>query len=244
MYFIQLLSLYAFSSIGKWLVWSVKTIKYTDTKMKKQDSFSGQHFISELLSWKSRMYSVSVSSACYKEESVLKVVKFPITVAMLPGLFFLQSSSWLWEVSVQALESFFKWRKSLYSHNKNKSVLYFTIYFKYFHYEALISPTRSISIQHFQKTSVTGTLRRDNLYSHTSPLFQSRPQMTTHQCIQKSISVSCSLVVHSTARLNIPLYILVSIPSWSSGTQHTLAAFGSNLGFVPLDKRFLQKKTI
>lgn len=34
------------------------------------------------------MYSVSVSSACYKEESVLKVVKFPITVAMLPGLFF------------------------------------------------------------------------------------------------------------------------------------------------------------
>lgn len=34
------------------------------------------------------MYSVSVSSACYKEESVLKAVKFPITVAMLPGLFF------------------------------------------------------------------------------------------------------------------------------------------------------------
>lgn len=157
--------------------------------------------------------------------------------------FFLQSSSWLWEVSVQALESFFKWRKSLYSHNKNKSVLYFTIYFKYFHYEALISPTRSISIQHFQKTSVTGTLRRDNLYSHTSPLSQPHPQMTTHQCIQKSISVSCSLVVHSTARLNILLYILVSIPSWSSGTQHTLAAFGSNLGFVPLDKRFLQKTT-
>lgn len=90
---------------------------------------------------------------------------------------------------------------------------------------------------------MTGTLRRDNLYSHTSPLSQPHPQMTTHQCIQKSISVSCSLVVHSTARLNILLYILVSIPSWSSGTQHTLAAFGSNLGFVPLDKRFLQKTT-
>lgn len=27
-------------------------------------------------------------------------------------------------------------KKGLYSHNKNKSVLYLTIYFKYFHYEA------------------------------------------------------------------------------------------------------------
>lgn len=73
--------------------------------MKKQDTCSDQHFISELLSWKSSMYSVSVSSACYKEESVLKVVKFPITVAMLPGLFFssklllimrsLSSSTWI-----------------------------------------------------------------------------------------------------------------------------------------------------
>lgn len=133
--------------------------------------------------------------------------------------------------------------KVFYSYNKNKSVLYFTIYFKYFHYEVLISPTQSISVQHFQKTSVTGTLRRDNLHSHTSPLFQPRPQMTTRQCIQKSISVSCSSVAHSTAQLNILLYILVSIPSWSSDTQRTLAAFGSNLGFVPLDKRFLQTTT-
>lgn len=209
---------------------------------KNQASCSGQCFISELLSRKSHVYIVSVSSACYKEESMLKAVKVShlcCNVTRSFFFFFLQSSSWLWEVSVQALQSFFKWRKSLYSHNKNKSVLYFTIYFKYFHYEALISPTQSISIQHFQKTSVTGTLRRDNLYSHTSLLFQPRPQMTTRQCIQKSISVSCSLVVHSTVRLNILLYILVSIPSWSSGTQHTLAAFGSNLGFVPLDKRFL-----
>lgn len=159
---------------------------------------------------------------------------------MLTGLsFFVFKAPLGYEKSQFKHLNLFKWRKSLYSHNKNKSVLYFTIYFKYFHYEALISPTRSISIQHFQKTSVTGTLRRDNLYSHTSPLFQPRPQMMTRQCIQKSISVSCSLVVHSTARLNILLYILVSIPSWSSGMQHTLAAFGSNLGFVPLDKRFL-----
>lgn len=43
-------------------------------------------------------------------------------------------------------------KKSLYSHNKNKSVLYFTIYFKYFHCEALISSTWSRGIPHFPKT--------------------------------------------------------------------------------------------
>lgn len=212
--------------------------------MKKQASYSGQHFISELLSWKSHVYSVSVSSACYKEESLLKAVKVSHFCCNVTGsFFFLQSSSWVWEVSVQALESFFQWRKSLYSHNKNKSVLYFTIYFKYFHYEALISPTRSISIQHFQKTSVTGTLRKDNLYSHTSPLFQPRPRRTSRRCTRRSISASCCAAARSTARPSTRLYILVSKPSWSSGTQHTLAAFGSNLGLVPLDKRFLWETT-
>lgn len=213
-------------------------------KVKKQALCSSQYFISELLSWKSHVYSVSVSSACYKEESMLKAVKVSHLCCNVTRSFFffiLQSSSWVWEVSVQALESFFffQWRKSLYSHNKNKSVLYFTIYFKYFHYEALISPTRSISIQHFQKTSVTGTLRRDNLYSHTSPLFRPRPRTTSRPCTRRRISASCCAVARSTARPSTRLYNLVSKPSWSSGTQHTLAAFGSNLGLVPLDKRFL-----
>lgn len=42
------------------------------------------------------------------------------------------------EALVQAclLVFFPKAEKNLYSHNKNKSVLYLTIYFKYFHYEA------------------------------------------------------------------------------------------------------------
>lgn len=42
-------------------------------------------------------------------------------------------------------------KKSLHSHNKNKSVLYFTIYFKYFHYEAFMSPTGSRRITTFSK---------------------------------------------------------------------------------------------
>lgn len=146
----------------------------------------------------------------------------------------LSSSTWIFFF-------FFQWRKSLYSHNKNKSVLYFTIYFKYFHYEALISPTRSISIQHFQKTSVTGTLRRDNLYSHTSPPSQPRPQTTTRRCTRRSISASCCAAARSTARPSTRPCTLVSIPSWSSGTRRTPAAFGSNLGLVPLDRRFLQE---
>lgn len=135
--------------------------------------------------------------------------------------------------------------KSLYFHNKNKSVLYFTIYFKYFHYEAFISLTLSISTQRFpekDKWTPWGTLRRGTLYSHISPSSQPRPQMRTHQSIQKNISASCSSTARSTARLSTLLCILVSIPSWSSGTRHNLAAFGSNLWFVPLDKRFLQHK--
>lgn len=47
-------------------------------------------------------------------------------------------------------------KKSLQSHNKNKSVLYFTIYFKYFHYEALMSPTWSRRRQHFPETKSCG----------------------------------------------------------------------------------------
>lgn len=48
-------------------------------------------------------------------------------------------------------------KKSLYSHNKNKSVLYFTIYFKYFHYEALMSPPWSRSRQHSRRHKPPGT---------------------------------------------------------------------------------------
>lgn len=108
------------------------------------------------------MYSVSVSSACYKEESMLKAVKVShLCCNVTRSFFFFFKAPLGYEKSqfkhLNLFFFFFQWRKSLYSHNKNKSVLYFTIYFKYFHYEALISPTRSISIQHFQKTSVTGT---------------------------------------------------------------------------------------
>lgn len=134
-------------------------------------------------------------------------------------------------------------KKSLYSHNKNKSVLYFTIYFKYFHYEALISPTRSRSTQPFPETELPGSvLRTHTSYSHTSPPSQPRPQRRTRQCIRKSISAACFSEVHSTALLHTHLCTLIGIPSWLSGKQHSPAAFGNNLLSVPLDKRFLDHR--
>lgn len=132
-------------------------------------------------------------------------------------------------------------KKSLYSHNKNKSVLYFTIYFKYFHYEALlISPTWSRSRRHFPKTNAArDAFRRRTWYSHTSPPFPPRPQTKTRQCIRKSISVACSLGVRSTALPYIHPCIPAGTPSWLSGTRHSPAAFGNNLLFAPLDTRVL-----
>lgn len=131
-------------------------------------------------------------------------------------------------------------KKSLHSHNKNKSVLYFTIYFKYFHYEAFMSPTGSRSRQHFPKTKAArDAFRKRSGYSHTLPPSPPRPQTRTHQCIRKSISFSCSSEVRSTARLHSPLCIPTETPSWSSGKRRSPAAFGNNLLPVPLDKRFL-----
>lgn len=133
-------------------------------------------------------------------------------------------------------------KKSLYSHNKNKSVLYFTIYFKYFHYEALMSPPRSRRRQHLPKTpAARDAFRRRTWYSHTSPPSRPRPRTRTHQCIRKSISVACSSEVRSTALPHTHLCIPTGTPSWSSGKRHSPAAFGNNLLSAPLDKRFLEK---
>lgn len=108
---------------------------------------------------------------------------------------------------------FFQMQTSLYYHNKNKSVLYFTIYFKYFHYEAWISPTWSRSVQPSPKTEASrAALRRHISCSRTSPPSRPRPQMKIHLCIRKSISASCFSEVHSTApqhtRLCTPSEIL------------------------------------
>jgi hypothetical protein len=132
--------------------------------------------------------------------------------------------------------------KSLYSHNKNKSVLYFTIYFKYFHYEAWISPTWARSIQPLSKTKAAGDAFRTRIsYSHTSPPFQPHPQMKTRPCIRKSISSSCSSEVHSTARLHTRLCIPSGRPFWLFDRRHSPAAFDNNLLSALLDKRFLEK---
>lgn len=131
-------------------------------------------------------------------------------------------------------------KKSLYSHNKNKSVLYFTIYFKYFHYEALMSPPRLRSRQHSPKTQgARGTIRRHTWNNHTSPPSRPHPQTKTHQCIRKSISAACSSEVRSTALPHTHLCIPTGTPSWLSGKRHSPAAFGNNLVSAPLDKRFL-----
>lgn len=120
------------------------------------------------------------------------------------------------EALVQAclLLFFFQMQTSLYYyHNKNKSVLYFTIYFKYFHYEAWISPTWSRSVQTSPKIEASrDALRRYTSRSRTLPPSQPRPQMRIRLCIRKSISASCFSEVHSTApqhtRLCIPSEIL------------------------------------
>lgn len=129
---------------------------------------------------------------------------------------------------------------SLYYHNKNKSVLYFTIYFKYFHYEAWISPTWSRSVQPSPKMEAArNEIRRHTVRSRTSPPSQPRPQTRIHLCIQRSISASCSSEVHSTAHQYTRLYIPSEILSLLSDRQRNPAASGNNLLSVPLGKKFL-----
>lgn len=77
----------------------------------------------------------------------LRVAMVPTAALMPPSVAFLHTFSSVGEALVQVcLLFFFQTQTSLYYHNKNKSVLYFTIYFKYFHYEAWISPTWSRSV--------------------------------------------------------------------------------------------------
>lgn len=87
-----------------------------------------------------------------------RVAMVPIAVLMPPGIsfFILLQHRGSFSSSISFFFFFQMQKKSLYSHNKNKSVLYFTIYFKYFHYEALISPTWSRSIQPFPETELPG----------------------------------------------------------------------------------------
>lgn len=67
----------------------------------------------------------------------LRVAMVPTAALMPPSVAFLHTFSSVGEALVQVcLLFFFQMQTSLYYHNKNKSVLYFTIYFKYFHYEA------------------------------------------------------------------------------------------------------------
>lgn len=147
---------------------------------------------------------------------------------------------------------FFQMQTSLYYHNKNKSVLYFTIYFKYFHYEAWISPTWSRSVQPLPKMEAArnaqpspkmeaarNAIRRHIARSRTSPPSQLRPQMRIHLCIQRSISASCSSEVHSTAHQYTLLYIPSEILFLLSDRQRNPAASGNNLLSVPLGKKFL-----
>lgn len=151
------------------------------------------------------------------------------------------------EALVQAclLLFFFQMQTSLYYHNKNKSVLYFTIYFKYFHYEAWISPTWSTSVQPSPKMEAArNAIRRHIACSRTSPPSQPRPQTRIHLCIQRSISASCSSEVHSTAHQYTRLYIPSEILSLLSDRRHNPAASDNNLLSVPLDKKFLESKEI
>ena len=91
------------------------------------------------------------SPASYKDESKLTMVSIVVLRPSGVSLFILLQC---WGSFSSSISFFFSKcrKKSLHSHNKNKSVLYFTIYFNYFHYEAFVSPTGSRSIQHFAKT--------------------------------------------------------------------------------------------